>query len=218
MTKSFRHLILISFAVFTIGCTNAFGQKEKKLEDSGNKPHWVNWSRGKDFKRLGKGRANKIKMDKKDDVYLFVATAREVANNGSTDLFSLDDTRRVAALNASFEFASILKQEIDASVKNDVTISEEARDRLFTRTEKMKTAANFTGFTRVASYWQKVLEKETNKVYWQVYFLYSINAKTVKENLSKAMEQLSISDKTSAVMAAIETAAEEADDGDLGDF
>ncbi|WP_421871245.1 hypothetical protein [Marinoscillum sp.] len=218
MKNTAKLLMAVTYLLITLSALEVQAQKEKKLEDSGNKPHWVNWSRGKDFKRLGKGRANRIKMDKDDDVYLFVANAREMANNGSTDLFSLDDTRRVATLNASFEFASILKQEIDASVRNDVAISEEARERLFTRTEKMKTAAKFTGFTRVASYWEKILEKETNKIYWQVYFLYSINAKTVQENLAKAMEQLELADKTSAVMAAIETAAEEADDGDIGEF
>ncbi len=208
--------------IILLSLTTAQGQNQskdlKKIADSGNKPNWVNWSRGKDFKSLGKGRASKLKLEKEDEVYLFVAYAQEIANNGKTDLFSLDDTKRVATLNASFEIASILKQEIDASISRDVTITPEAREDLFQRTEKMKTSAKFSGFTRVGSYWEKNLDKANDKTYWDVYFLYSINKDILIQNLEKVMNQLDLPDKTSSVLAAIETAAAEADDADIGEF
>lgn len=213
--KLFKSTLVLLIGLFL--SQNVFAQV-KKLDDSGKKPHWVSWGRGKDFKHLGKGRANKLKLDDDDEVYLFVSSATEVANNGKTDLFTLDDAKSMCALNASKEVAAILKTKIDAAVKNDVQITEDSRQRVVTRTEKMINAAKFSGFVRVGSYWEKYLDKESGKTYWEVNYLYSMNRKILEENLEKAMLQLDIPEKTSEVMSAIETASDEVDDEDLGDF
>ncbi|MEQ8239142.1 MAG: hypothetical protein RIA69_08000 [Cyclobacteriaceae bacterium] len=217
--RTIQRVLAVLLVVFSLTIDLSAQGKLKKIDDSGGKPNWVNWSRGKDFKRLGKGRANKLKLDKNDEVYLFVAYARETANNGKTDLFSLDDTKRMATLNASLAIASIFKTEIDEALTNDVKISDDARQRLMTRTTKMTTAAKFSGFTKAGSYWEKMYDKENDKTYWDAFVLYSINRKTLEENLERAMNQLDIADKAGEVMSAIITASDDADDQDLvGEF
>ena len=206
--------LMIIASIMTLLVGEAYSQKVLD-KASGSKPGWVTWTRGKTFKSLGKGRGKKIKINKDEEVYLFRAQARELANNGDKDVFSLDDTKRMTSLNASFELASIMKLEIDASVTNDVNITDEVKQRIFDRTEKMKSRAKFSGFTRVGSYWEKVLDKSTDKIYWEVHYLYSMNKPIFTENLEKAMKQLDIPDKAQAVAMAIETAAEEADIGDF---
>ncbi len=195
---------------------------QKVVEKSGHQPHWTNWSRGKDFKSLKKGRAKKIKLNRQDDVYLFVANARERAyyeKGGQEWGYTLDDARRSTSLNASFEVASILKNHVDAVVANSTRIPSGARERIFERTERMKTAANFSGFTRVAQYWERVQDKDSELEYYDVKFLYTFSKKTLTDLLDRVSAQLEIpSEDSNDILNQVLTAAEEVPDADLGDF
>ena len=206
---------LMLFLALTLLYSESFAQKV--IDKSGPKPGWVNWSRGKDFKSLKKGRGKKIKTNRDEDVYLFVAYARETAFKGGKKIFSLDDAKRSAALNASFEIASIIKQKVDAAVSSSTQIkNEDERARVFERTEKMKTAATFTGFTRVGSYWERIEDKDNDKEYYDVMLLYSMNKPYLMDNVKRVAEKLELPEEdTNSTMDEILTAGDEAD---LGDF
>lgn len=213
-TKTIYKALVLTF-ILSLLYSESYGQK--KLEKSGPKPNWVNWSRGKDFKSLKKGRGKKIKTNRDEDVYLFVAFARETAFKDGNTIFTLDDAKRSAGLNASFTIASIIKQEVDAAVSSSTRIiNEDERARIFERTEAMKTAATFTGFTQVGSYWEKVADKENDKQYYDVALLFSMSKPFLMDNVNRVAEKLELPEEDAAnVMSQILTAG---DDADLGDF
>lgn len=193
--------------------TDVAAQKRK----SGKKPHFTNWARGKDFKYIT--RKSKVLGLEAGPKYLFVGEANLAAyyREGNEEFgYTALEVVEEAEDDARIALAQLLNTYVDAATDNQKGWSGLKRTEVKDRSRSISSKASFSGFLKVASYYQE--EKAGEYKNYHAWALFSYEAEKLKDILQQYANALEVPELADDIFAEIQTASEDLDDVNDAEF